>query len=299
MSDNTEGSAIASEQAYFETQGEEPITETTEEVVETEQETAPVEEQQTEEKPQKTVPLAALHEERQRIKELRRELDQTKEVTRIGNERLNQLMAALQQQQQQPIPDVQQQQQPIPDVQVDPVSNFDMRLRQQQQIIEQQNQWLARQQQEQAQRQQYEQLHSYVNSQERAFVAQKPDYVEAVNHLKQADARALMALGHDEETAAQMVHSHFTQLAVQLANQGVNLPERIYALAQAKGYTPKSSEGQQRIQTAQRGVAASRSLGSGAGTANNLTLEALASMPAEEFAEATKDPKVFRRLMGG
>jgi len=289
MSDNTEGSAIASEQAYFETQGEEPITETTEEVVETEQETAPVEEQQTEEKPQKTVPLAALHEERQRIKELRRELDQTKEVTRIGNERLNQLMAALQQ----------QQQQPIPDVQVDPVSNFDMRLRQQQQIIEQQNQWLARQQQEQAQRQQYEQLHSYVNSQERAFVAQKPDYVEAVNHLKQADARALMALGHDEETAAQMVHSHFTQLAAQLANQGVNLPERIYALAQVKGYTPKSSEGQQRIQTAQRGVAASRSLGSGAGTANNLTLEALASMPAEEFAEATKDPKVFRRLMGG
>ena len=54
MSDNTEGSAIASEQAYFETQGEEPIAETTEEVVETEQETAPVEEQQTEEKPQKT-----------------------------------------------------------------------------------------------------------------------------------------------------------------------------------------------------------------------------------------------------
>jgi len=288
MSDNTESTATASEQAYFETQGEEPIAETTEEVVETEQETAPVEEH-VEEKPQKTVPLAALHEERQRIKELRRELDQTKEITRVGNERLNQLMAALQQ----------SQQPQIPDVQTDPVSNFDMRLRQQQQIIEQQNQWLARQQQEQAQRQQYEQLHSYVNQQERGYVSQKPDYFEAVNHLKQADTRALMALGNDEQTAAQMVQSHFTQLAAQMANQGVNLPERIYALAQAKGYTPKANEGQQRIQTAQRGVAASRSLGSGAGTTNNLTIEALASMPADEFAEATKDPKVFRRLMGG
>ncbi len=39
--------------------------------------------------------------------------------------------------------------------------------------------------------------------------------------------------------------------------------------------------------------------GSGAGTVNNLTLEALANMPAEEFAAATKDPAVFRRLMGG
>ena len=292
MSDTTESTAVASEQAYFETQGEEPIQESAERPEQQEEQASEETQQAEPEKHQKTVPLAALHEERQRIKQLRAELDQTKEITRVGNERLNQLLAAIQQ----------QQQPQIPDVQTDPVTNFDLRLRQQQALIEQQNQILAQAQAERAQQAQLAQLHTYVSTQERQFVAEKPDYLDAVAHLKQADQRALIALGHDEHAAAQMVHAHFTQLAAQLAQQGVNLPERIYALAQAKGYTPRSAEsnqGQQRIQTAQRGVAASRSIGSGAGTVNNLTLEALANMPAEEFAAATKDPAVFRRLMGG
>lgn len=296
MSDNTESIAIAGEQAYFESQGETPI-ESAAAPEEGETAAEPAEGlQEPEQQPdahQKTVPLAALHEERKRIKELRRELDQTKELTRLGTERLNQLLAAMQQP---------QQKQELPDAQTDPVAHFDARLRQQQELLDRQNEVIQRAQQERAQQEQLMRLQSHVNAQEREFVAEKPDYMDAVNHLRNADVRALMAIGHDEATAAQIVHQNFIGLAAQLANQGANLPERVYALAQAKGYQPKQATpdaAQQRIATAQKGVAASRSLGSGAGTVNNLTLEALANMPAEEFAAATKDPAVFRRLMGG
>lgn len=289
MSENASESAVASEQAYFETKGEEPIVETEESPVETEAQEAEGAEPVEAEKPQKTVPLAALHEERQRIKELRQELNQTKEQTRIGNERLNQLMQALQA----------QQQPQIPDRETDPINHFATVQALQQRQIEQQNAFIAQQQAEREQQAQLAQLHQYVNAQEREYVASKPDYLDAVAHLKSVDTRALVALGHDQATAEQIVHRHLTELAANLARQGVSLPERVYALAQAKGYAPKQAETSQRIATAQRGVAASRSLGSGAGTTNTLTLEALANMPVEDFAEATKDPRVFRRLMGG
>lgn len=292
-----ESAAVASEEAYFETEGESPIEEVVEgaESPESEPETPATTEDAPEvEKPQKTVPLAALHEERQRIKELRHELNQTKEQTRIGNERLNQLVQVLQQREQQ------QNQPQIPDRDLDPVAHFAAVQQLQQREIDQQRQFIARQQQAAEQNAQYERLRGFVTQQEQAFTAEKPDYIDAVNHLKSADVRALMALGHDQQTASNMVQNHFTQLAADLANKGDNLPERIYALAQAKGYTRRAPEGQAKIQTAQRGMAASRSLGSGAGSTNNMTLEALAAMPADDFAAALKgDPRLFQRLMGG
>lgn len=296
MSENASETAVASEQAYFETQGEAPLSESesTEAENAEQQGEQPQGEQAQEseapEKPQKTVPLAALHEARAKEREAKQRIEQLERNFAEGNARLNQLMQALQQ----------PQQPQIPDRDTDPVNHFAAVQAMQQRQIEQQNQFIAQQQAERAQQAHIQQLQHIVSTQEQEFSAQKPDYFDAVAHLRDVDVRALMvAGGYDQATATQIAQQHFMQLADALARQGANLPERVYAIAQAKGYAPKAPETNQRLDVAKKGVAASRSLGNGAGTTNNLTLETLASMPAEDFAEATKDPRVFRRLMGG
>lgn len=288
MSEQTLPTLDASEEAFFEADAASEVSESTEQVeAVTESQETP---QEGEKQPQKTVPLAALHEERAKAKEMRQKLAQLEEQTRVGNERMNQLMQGLQQ----------RQQPQLPDVNTDPIVNFDTRLQQHEQALQEQRQFIAQQQQMTQQAQQYQQLRGFVQNEAAKFAQEKPDFMDAVKHVQKADMKALLAIGHDEYTAAQMVQAHHDQLVMQLAQQGVNIPERIYALAQARGYTPEQqNNGQTRIASAQKGVAASKSLGNGGATTANLTLEALANMPASEFAELAKDEKVWRRLMGG
>ena len=295
MSENATENASTGEQAYFESQGEAPIEESSSTEQEATTEAQPEEHQEQQpEKPQKTVPLAALHEARAKEREAKQRIEQLERTYAEGNARLNQLIQTLQ-------PQIQPQQPQIPDRDADPVSHFDARIGIQQRQIEQQNQFIQQQIQERAHQQQMEHLREYVRAQEVKYVNDRPDYNDAVNYLKEVDTRALMAVyGVDEGTAAAQVQSHLTALADRLARDGVNLPERVYAMAQAKGYAPKQHEVNQKLDVAKRGVAASRSLGSGSSTSNVLTIEALANMPADEFAQALKaDPAVWRRAMGG
>lgn len=292
MSEQAPVTADAAEQAFYEeAAAADPVAEEGANGAEPEVAAEPEPQEQEQEKVQKVVPLAALHEERAKAKRMRDELNALHEQTRVGNERLNQLYQAMQQ----------AQAQKLPDLEADPVNNLDMRQRAIEQALQQQNQVLAHTQAERQREAAIAQLTNHVSAQEREYVAQAPDYHKALEHLKSTEVRALVALGHDEQQAAAIVHNNFGSMAWQMAQRGENIPERVYELAKARGYTNQTvnPQGQQRIATAQKGVAASKSLGSGAGTTNNLTLESLASLPAEEFAEMTKDPKVWRRMMGG
>lgn len=299
MSTEALPSLDAGEQAYFDNQGDQPIEETTapeaatSEPVETSQE-APVEAGQGEEKPTKTVPLAALHEERAKAREMRQRMQQLEEQTRLGNERLQQLAMAVQQRAQ-PQPE-------IPAFEVDPATNLHTRLQQTEAALAQQSQALMQQrqaqQQEYARQQAIQELTRDVAQQEAEYVAQTPDYHKALEHLKTAEVQALMALGYDQQSAMQVMQQNIMGMAWQMRQQGTSIPERVYALAKARGYSPQTVTAQQKLQTTQRGVAASRSLGNGGGVTNNLSLEALANLPADEFADLVKDDKAWRKLMG-
>lgn len=299
MSTEALPSLDAGEQAYFENQGDQPIEETTateaatsETTENTAEETA--EAATTEEKPTKTVPLAALHEERAKAREMRQRMQQLEEQTRIGNERLQQLAAAMQQRMQ-PQPE-------IPAFEVDPATNLHTRLQQTEATLAQQRQYFAQQQQAQAQEQARQaalnDLARDVTQQEAEYAAQTPDYHKALEHLKSAEMQALMALGHDQQSAANVVQQNIIGMAWSLRQQGASIPERVYALAKARGYNPQAVTAQQRMQTTQRGVAAAKSLGSGGNVTNNLSLETLANLPADEFATLVSDDKAWRKLMG-
>lgn len=294
MSTEALGTLDASEQAYFENGGETPIEEGSTSTNEAEQTTATDQgseqpEHKTEEtsKEPKTVPLAALHEERQRRREQAERLRALEEQTRVGNERLQQLAAMVTQRQQPQIPEFEQ----------DPATNMNARLAQIEQMAQQQ----VRAQQEQAQRQAaMNHLQAELSAQEQEYRQVNPDYDNAVKYLGEVEVRSLMALGYSQQAASQMVQNQFGAMAWELRRQGQDVPSRVYEFAKARGYAQAPAVSpQDKISTAQKGVQASRTLGSGGQVKSNLDLAALASMPADEFDALTKDPKAWRALMGG
>lgn len=257
------------------------------------QEEQQVDQAQEEPKAQKVVPLAALHEERSKVKELR-------EKQRVMEERFNQLQTVVTQRL---TPQQQRQEVQIPDIAQDPVAHFqaqNVALRQQLESLGRPVQEIT---QRMAQQEQYQRVKMHVGSQEAEFSKEKPDYAEAVNHAQQADMQALKALGYDEMTARNMVVQQYDQLTIQLINQGKNIPESIYAFAQSKGYQPKAAgqaSAQERLQNTQRVNQAARSLGGGAGVATRVSLTALADMPADEFAKTIGgDETAWKKLWGG
>lgn len=286
----------ASEQAHIDSGGESAIVEDTTTPVEntaTEQvqtdETAQVEEKQV----QKTVPLAALHEERAKAKEMREKVRQLEETTRVGNERLQQLFQAVQR----------QNAPPAPDKTVDPVAYFDNETQTIKQQLAEQQQFRQQYEQRQQQETQMAQLRHVVSTQESQFLVQNPDYNEALAHMQANSLRGLKSLGYTDEQAQGLAQQEYVKMAHNVAMRQENVAAHIYELAKANGYTAKApaQDATTKLQAVQKGTAAAKSLGSGGAVVNGLSLQALAAMSSEEFAEATsgKNETAWKKLMGG
>ena len=297
MNDEVIGSLDASEQAYFENGGEEsqtPADDQQEPAPQAAEENSNQDAEQDAEQPKqtKTVPLAALHEERAKAKEMRQKLQQLEEQTRVGNERLRQLAAFVQQRSAQAQPQ-------IPEFEQDPATNLHARLQQTEARQQELAQIAISQQQEAARQAAINDLKREVARQEAEYAAKAPDYHQALEHLKTAEINALVAIGYDENTAVEVITQNFGSMAWQLRQQGESIPEKVYALARARGYNPQQVTSQQKMQTVQRGVSAAKSLGNGGKVSTNLSLESLANLPSEEFAQLVSDDKAWRKLMGG
>lgn len=257
-----------------------------EEQAATHEETKPEGEAKPDDQSTKTVPLAALHESRRKEREARDQLRAMDERVRIGEQRLQQLMELAQRGQQQ-----------MPAFDQDPASNLNARLAQIEQVrnAEQQN-YMAEQQRAAAKAR----LQHEVGMQEADYRQTQPDYDDALAYLREDAINSMRAMGASDERIGQALEQQFGTMAWNLMQSGQNIPERVYALAKARGYQQKPAvSATDKMQMAQRGVSAARSLGSGGKPSTGLTLESLASMPADQFAEATKDDKAWRKLMGG
>lgn len=252
-----------------------------------EPEKQPEQQEEPGKKEEKVVPLAALHEERQRRKELQQRIEAAEAQRQRDMQILEQRLQALQ-----------SPPQPLPSVDDNPVANFDRRIGQ---LSEQQEQVLRTMQESQArqeQQQQIQRLASVVQTNEAQFVKSAPDYTDAVNHLREVRKQELMVLtGADEMQAAEMVQNELMQTAFKLAAAGKNPAEVAYNLAKARGYVVKTQTGAQKIEAQQKVGAASRSLGTGGAVNNRLTAEALLSMDDAEFEALSKSE--WRKAMGG
>lgn len=236
----------------------------------------------------RVVPLAALHEERSKRRELAAQVEAERRTREELERRFEQRLQAMARP---PAP------QP-PTLDENPLGHMVHKL----DTLQAQQQELM--QQSEAERQaghraaMEAQLANKVQREEQAFVARQPDYQNAIQHMHQLRTRELQVLGMDEFAAEQKSAAELREFAYVTAAQGRSPAEIAYNLAKARGYNPAPAQDpQQRIQTAQRGTAAAASLGGGASTSGGVTARQLLSMSDDEFAAATSGDK-WRKLMG-
>jgi hypothetical protein len=98
-----------------------------------------------------------------------------------------------------------------------------------------------------AQQAEHVQFVNYLQQAEAQFVAQTPDYHEALTHIRQIRAKQLKVFDpniNDDQVRDTIIREEMG-LATQLAKQGRNPAQTAYQIAQAYGYTPKQAAAQQ------------------------------------------------------
>lgn len=235
---------------------------------------------------QRTVPLAALQEERAERKRLRDELGQLRDQQ---NALVQRILASQQQPQQQP------QQPQIPDFATDPVGH----LRAKNELLERQLQQVAgyigqqdqqQQQMTQAQRAQQE-VQNFLVSDEARFRQQAPDYDAAAKFLQDSRAAEYRALGMQNPMEIQQALNQDVLAMVNIAQRnGTSVAEAAYNLAKARGYktVAPQQDAAARLANVAAGQQHAASLSqAGGGSAPPMSIERLLAMSDADFAKAT------------
>lgn len=233
----------------------------------------------------KTVPLAALHEERERRKELQRQIE---DVNRRADERFNliaQKLAAA-------APMAEPAKREIPDPEKDAVGAIRMTAEEVKVLSDFKRQIEA----QAAQGQAIQAVMGHASRLETEFEKQAPDYQSASGFLRDARAKELSAFGLDQFRVRQILAAEKLQLAHAALLQGRNPAEVVYALAKMRGYAPKGSNARAtpageseaaKLARIAKGQEAGTSLGAASGAAPGKTgIEALLAMSDAEFSAA-------------
>lgn len=133
------------------------------------------------------------------------------------------------------------------DPQLDPVGHktweLEHKLAAMEQWRQQQEQYNAQIQQVYTQDQQQRQLESYIVAQTQAYQQVKPDYLDAMNYIAQAELNLWLGMGYPAEQAKQIVLAKGQALAAQAMQQGKSFPETVYNIAVGVGYKPRTANG--------------------------------------------------------
>lgn len=257
------------------------VTESNENVTKNDQETNKDNIQEKEEtKIEKVVPLAALHEERERRKDLAKRLEENESKTKRMEEAFQKLI-----QNNQP-------KEEIPSYEDDPLQN----LRAEQQKIEsklkQTDEYINRQQLERQHQEAYNQFAVKCTESTSAFLNEKPDYKEAYDYLRLNRYNELQALGFNSQQALEAINIDEENIALKAYQDNVNPAERIYKLAEYRGYknSPKESDNKnnqnkQKLEQIEKGQVLAKSLNGvgGGATESTMSLAKLAELEGPDF----------------
>lgn len=252
------------------------------------------ENQETVEKPEKAdtvkeervVPLAALHEERERRKDLDRRLREEAEKRAKMEARFEEW-----QKRQEP-------KEAEPDFDTDPGAWLRYQTERQNQRTEEASKTVEELRQSQQQQAQQAQFAAQVAATVNQFKVKTPDYMDAYTFWQQSVADEVRdAMGYEDPAViAQEIANFESAIAMKAMQDGKNPGERLYAAAKRRGF--KASVASDKIDRINKGQKASSALSQTGGRAENrLTLESLAEMSDEEFAKLT--PAQWKSAMGG
>jgi hypothetical protein len=243
---------------------------------------------------EKVVPYGALHEERERRKELAQQNKELQERTSRLETTFQKLMERANQTQEQ-----------VPNYDEDPLGALKYENEQIKRQIQYQNQLEQVRQQEQQYSQQEQQFRNAYRQAAGQFSKENTDFIDAYKHLVQSRFDEHLAAGFDETTANRLIEEDEKAIATKAFQDGVNPAERIYKLAQIRGYQKSTPAPQQQTQknveklaNLEKGMNASKSLSnvSGKTAKSEITLAQVADMNEDEMTEFLSD-KNWKKLM--
>jgi predicted NUDIX family phosphoesterase len=251
----------------------EPEEESTEDEKELEAELEPEETEEEPKKEEKKVNLGALHEERAKRKELEGTVKQQAEKQAKMEERFQQLVSSL---------TTPKQENQLPSVEDDPVTNLDARLKESENFQKQYQQ----NQQNQAFTQQVETAYRIKANE---YTADNPDFKDAYKYVLDNRLEELQVNGLSKQEAIALAQQEEFGIALKALQDGANPAERIYKIAQLRGYKKAEAKSEQKkdLSVIEKGQKNSKVSGS-ATPEGELSLEALAEMDDAEFEAAWK-----------
>ena len=236
--------------------------------------------EKVEEKPpaaDKFVKIQALHEERHKRKASDSRAIEAERKAAVLEDRWNQLMAMQQ---------ASQQQQNLPDPN-DPLAVMEHNQKLTAQELHNLKQRQAHDDYQRQQHNQQEQLVTWAQSKAAEFAQEAPDFNDAYGFMRQKRHAEFTAMGLDPGRVAQGLHNDELWVFAHAAQTGKNPAQIIYDMAVANGYKKGAAKvtPEQKMQTLQKGVEASKTLGAGGAPAGNPTPEQIADMSESDFAD--------------
>jgi hypothetical protein len=252
---------------------------------------------------QKMVPHETFHAEREEHKKTKAELSELREFRAAMDERMRWFEAAQQQPQKDDTP-------PDPNVDVFAALKWtqDKLLEQQKQANE------SRQQADQrvAEQQAEQQVWTYWQSDAASYTKENPDFGNAAKWLSDYRDKQLSALSVADarfstpQARNAQIETELKGIIIAAAQQRKSPAQLVYEIAKGYGYAAKAPEPEgglnARIEQLDKAQTANRTVGNTSGNAggDEMTAEALANMPEQEFAVWMGKPEnaaKFRKLM--
>lgn len=237
--------------------------------------------------PNRQVPYGALHEERQRRRNLERQQEADRQafaeaITQLRGQAKT--MAERLQKYETP---------PAPDLNNDPLGALVYQNQTLTQTVQQLAERIDARDRNEQQSENSRRVVNLVESHEAAFRQSTPDYDDAINHAKTARMRQYMAIGLSEDQAFARVQNDAQQIVIHALQSRQNPAEAAYRFAQASGWvSPRAKQEMQRA-----GQAAAKP--SGSNSRGGISLEALAAMSDADFDKIAGDKTAWKKLMGG
>lgn len=242
-------------------------------------------------KEQPLVPLGALHKERALRREIQAEMSALREESArrdaILEQRLQALYGAAEKKE-------------VPSFEEDPANN----LRAENELIKVKlkalDDFRVKQETERLEDMAKQAMADFLVENEKEFAELTPDYYEAATFFRERKLAEYMALGMSENQALATTQNQIYSIIKKAGEAGKNPAEMGYKAAVALGYQKKSAspENSGKIESLAKGIAASKSVGSGGEVKSNLTLDQIAAMSNEEFEKAMEGDN-WRKMMGG
>lgn len=234
-----------------------------------------------------TVPLAALHEERNQRKALQKELADYRQKMERMEQTFQQVLDKANAQ-------------PVPKYEEDPLGYLQHTQQEVSKTLKNVDEKVSKFEQQTVEQQNMQQLAMKITSAEAEFRGKAADYDAAVKYLKEVRKQDMLDLGVPAEHVDQLLTREIISFSQAALSNGKNPAESAYNMAKRYGYRPTAAQATQQqsnLQAIAAGMEASKTVQGG--SSGGVRLQDLAQMDEASLDAIIKDDKKWTALVRG